>query len=867
MDMNTKSYLAKGIGAMAICLCSNAMTHAPLESSHIQLVEELPAPGLETEISGIYPHPDSDDLYLAVSNGKPVYKPTMKPMLPEALRNKLLVVNKKGEVVESYDLPDGGGLFGGLGQDDTGRIWLGPLDPPKLWQFDLATGKIEAEFSLPGPAGGLEFDREQNLVWVTNYIGHPSMLGVDPTSGEIVRSLWSDENCQGIAKVEGDWLTFWTSSWEPDAFSELWQLDATTGKPKHKLRVDLVHAAMAPLNPEVSGYTGFMALAHLDSGISGRAAVRKYRYISESRRDSGPSAIEPRPSVTSAVAVVNANQIDKAEVAGTKTRLQLVTGIVEQAGADGAQYVVLPEHSLYGEFDASALASELAETIPGPITQALGEATRKAGVWLSFSMLEQEGGAFYVSNILLDSHGSVRARFRKRMLSTEGWDSLAQPGFARVLFDTVPDKSVRIGISSGHDSLTSIPRLASRGANIVLVNASWSPASRIDWRARMQKLSTRHNVALVVSDLAGNGSGVYLPSDVRPERTLGSDGLAITRIKPPAHPWRVVTNLGLPEVPLPSDLPFSPALVELGERLFFDNRLSNAEDVSCASCHKPQFGFADNLDRSIGTMGHRTRRNVPSLLNVAYRGTLNWDGNPTTIEQQIKYPLLSAAEMDIRSVDMLHERLRTLNALEPLQRFYATEQVGFEEVASVIAAYLRTLVSAASPFDRFFYGQESQALGDTAQRGLELFTTEFRCSECHTLQIDYALFADDRFHRIGIGFDNETGSFMDPGVGMVSNNDYEGMFFTPPLRNVANTGPYMHDGSIADLREAISAHYGDQGIVRKKVLARPSPTPEELDELAAFLESLTGTNFGCGPAQAMSSSNHFERHLDHDGSC
>jgi len=853
-----------------MCFCSNAMAQALLESDHIQLVEELPAPGLETEISGIYPHPDSDDLYLAVSNGKPVYKPTMKPMLPEALRNKLLVVNKQGEIVESYHLPDGGGLFGGMGQDNEGRLWLGPLDPPQLWQFNMASGKVEAEYPLPGPVGGLDFDREQNLVRMTNYIGHPSMLVVDPTSGEIVQSLWSDENCQGIAKVDGDWLTFWTSSWEPDAFSELWQLDGTTGKPKYKLRVDLVHAAMAPLDPDVSGYAGFMALAHLDSGISGRAAIRKYRYISESKRGSGPVAIEPRPSVTSSVAVVSAKSHNENEIAGMAGRLQSVAGILEQASTGGARFVVLPEHFLHGEFDASVLASDLAQTIPGPMTQALGEASRTAGVWLSFSMLEQADSAYYVSNVLLDSHGTVRAKFRKRMLNTGGWDSLAQPGFARVLFDTVPDRGVRIGISSGHDSLTSIPRLASRGANIVLVNASWSPTSRVDWRARIQKLSTQHNVAVVVSDSAGKGSGVYLPSGDRPEPTLAADEISITLFEPPAHAWRVITSLGLPEVPLPSDLPFSPALVELGKRLFFDARLSNVGDVSCESCHNPQIGFADSIDRSTGTKGRQTRRNVPSLLNVAYRGTLNWDGNPTTIEQQIKYPLLGAAEMDIQSVDMLHERLQTLNALEPLQRFYATENVGFEEVSSALAAYLRTLVSAASPFDRFFYGQEPQALGDEEQRGLELFTTQFRCSECHTLQRDYALFADDRFHRIGVGFDNETDSFKDPGVGTVSNYDYEGMFFTPPLRNVAHTGPYMHDGSIADLRKAISAHYAQQSIVKEDVLARPSPTPEELDALTALLESLTGANVnvGSGPAaaQALSANDHRQQHLDRDGS-
>ena len=267
------AWLVLGVGAAAA-----------EEAPYVELVEEYKTPGIETELSGIHPHITDDDLYYVVTNGRPPQNPSMEPMLPVELRNKLLTVNREGEVVRVIDLPDGGGLFGDLAFGD-GHLWLGPLDPPELWKLDLKSGKVVAEYPLPGPAGGLFFDQERSAIIVSNYVGHPHLAVVDSKTGVVVDSIWGDENCQGMAKVDGDWVTVWSSSWEADAYTELWNLDQETGKPKTRLRMDGIHAGMAPLDKKVAGYEGFITLVHVGSGVSGETVIRKFRYVGEAHRE------------------------------------------------------------------------------------------------------------------------------------------------------------------------------------------------------------------------------------------------------------------------------------------------------------------------------------------------------------------------------------------------------------------------------------------------------------------------------------------------------------------------------------------------------------------------------------------------------
>jgi hypothetical protein len=283
--MRTSCLLVIGLVGVVVG-CSNAEGKSEPPPPAFELVEELRTPGIETELSGIYPHPTEKDLYYVVTNGEPTYKPTMKPTLPVELRNKLLTVNREGKVVEVMDLPDGGGLFGDLAFGD-GHLWLSPLEPPELWKLDLKTGRVVAEYPLPGPAGGMEFDRDRSLIVVQSYVGHPHLALVDSRTGAVVGSTWSDETMQGIAKVDGDLLTVWTSSWDDDAYSELWHLDLVSGKPRRRFRMEGIHAAMAPLDSKIAGYEGFMTLMHKGSGITGETVIRKFRYTGQRRGDRG----------------------------------------------------------------------------------------------------------------------------------------------------------------------------------------------------------------------------------------------------------------------------------------------------------------------------------------------------------------------------------------------------------------------------------------------------------------------------------------------------------------------------------------------------------------------------------------------------
>lgn len=524
-------------------------------------------------------------------------------------------------------------------------------------------------------------------------------------------------------------------------------------------------------------------------------------------------------------------------------RLRLLA--LARAAADGgARYIVLPELGLTGALGA-ALA-EQAELIPGPSTAAFAALARERGVWIAVSLAErlpEVGAAAYsISTVLFDDHGEVASQVRKRVLRPGGSDGPATVGFARVLLDTVDDRGRRIGVVSGDDLQDGVPRLADRGAETLLVAANWSAEDPVHWGERAAKLAAEYRVNLVVAN-ARPGFSTMIDRTGRSVAAERSPGLVLGALATPERGFRVLASLGLPpSVPVPSQQPFSPDLVELGRELFFDTKLSVSGEVACASCHKPELAFADGRALAEGVYGRHTRRNAPSLLNVAFRTPLQWDGNPTTIEQQFKYPLSGFAELNLRSYEDLYGYLRSRP--EYMARFHselgvAPGELTREHVAMALSTFLRTLISASSPFDRYFYGGERTALEPAAIRGLALFRGRARCTDCHRMGRDSALFMDSRFHRLGIGYVPEKGLYTDPGVGVVSNSDYSGMFFTPPLRNVAETGPYMHDGSVTTLEGAIRAHYAFPEL--DPTLVPVALTDAEVMDLVAFLRSLSGS--------------------------
>ena len=824
----------------------NSERYPEERSGYLKVVEEYKTPGLETELSGIYPHPTDNNLYFVVTNGRPTYKPTMKPMLPVALRNKLLTVNRDGKVVKVQDLPDGGGLFGDLAYGD-GHLWLGPLDPPAVWKLNLETGKIVARYPLPGPAGGMEFDRDRGQLIVSGYVGHPHLAFVDAKSGAIVRSIWGDENCQGLKKVDGDLITVYASSWDADAYSELWVLDQETGKPRSRLRMTGIHAAMAPLDKKVAGFEGFMTLVHVGSAVTGETVIRRFRYVGESHRGNGNgvglSLTGERADNFAAIQFAPAGS-------GSSANRERLEGLVAEAAKRGARYVVLPELSTIGALPPKIEGGKyaLAEPVPGPTTQFFSELAKKYGIWLTFSLPEvtDDGHGYHIATVLLNERGAVLAKHHKRVLRYNGEDGPATVGFARLLMDTVDDHGRRIGILSGDDLQSGVMRLAQRGADTILVSANWSASDPIRWTELCEQLAHEFRVNLVVANRQAGIGGIY-GRDTKPlvgDKNAKAEAV-VASLETVRESWIVPSSLGLPSVPVPSNEPLTPGLVELGRSLFFDPKLSSTGTVSCNSCHMPEKFFTNGKTSGEGVFSRQTSRNVPSVLNAAFKTTLHWDGNPTTLEQQLKYPLSGFAEMNLRSYDDLTASIR---AREDYVAAFRTEMgvepqdITREHVSRALASFQRTLVSGNSPFDRYYYGKNPSALSADARHGLELFQGKAACSGCHMIEENYALFMDGKFHRLGIGYVPEKQVYSDPGVGMVSNSDYAGMFFTPSLRNVAETAPYMHDGSAPTIEDAIRLHYRrpDPNISRDTALKSVELSQTELGYLAAFLRSLTG---------------------------
>jgi cytochrome c peroxidase len=334
--------------------------------------------------------------------------------------------------------------------------------------------------------------------------------------------------------------------------------------------------------------------------------------------------------------------------------------------------------------------------------------------------------------------------------------------------------------------------------------------------------------------------------------------------------------LGLPPVPVPPDNPISPAKIDLGKKLFMDRRLSHNDTLSCAMCHVPEQGFTSNeLGAAIGMEGRSLRRNAPTIYNVAYIEQLFHDGREFSLENQVLGPLTNQDEMANPSIGYVIEKIKIMPDYRGLfEGVFDGKGPSVVAIGQAIASYERSLLSARSPFDRWRYGGDSKALTAQEIQGLRLFTGRAQCFSCHTVGEKSALFTDNGFHNTGIGWSRTMNSNktkyrvrLAPGVyvevdekSIHSNSEpiqgdvgrYEvtlnpadsWAYRTPTLRNVALTGPYMHDGSIQTLEEVVE-FYDKGGIDNAGKDTRLKPlnlTSAEKSELVAFLRALTGDN-------------------------
>jgi cytochrome c peroxidase len=339
--------------------------------------------------------------------------------------------------------------------------------------------------------------------------------------------------------------------------------------------------------------------------------------------------------------------------------------------------------------------------------------------------------------------------------------------------------------------------------------------------------------------------------------------------------------LGLPPLAAPTDS--TTARADLGRKLFMDRRLSRNGTLSCGMCHIPEQGFtANEMATAIGIEGRSLRRNAPTILNVAFQQHLFHDGRETSLEHQVWSPLLAEDEMGNASRSDLTARVRALSDYSvAFQRAFPGEGVIEDTIAIALAGYERTLAAGNSRFDRWYFGGDTSALTAPERAGFDLFRGKAGCTACHRVAAGHALFTDHRFHNTGVGWlhasvgnrslsvplgGGATAEVSAAAMAMLfgANLRDEGRFEvthqsedrwaykTPSLRNVALTGPYMHDGSLATLREVIEFY--DRGGVEnpgKDALLRPlNLTAEEKQALVGFLLSLTGDNVGQLAAEA-----------------
>jgi cytochrome c peroxidase len=295
---------------------------------------------------------------------------------------------------------------------------------------------------------------------------------------------------------------------------------------------------------------------------------------------------------------------------------------------------------------------------------------------------------------------------------------------------------------------------------------------------------------------------------------------------------------GAPIPQIPSDNQLTAARVALGKKLFFDPILSRDSTVACGSCHFQDKSFADNRVISPGIEGRLGLRNAPSLANMIYRDRFFYDGGVPSLELQVLAPIEDHNEMDFNSLDVV-ERLKNHPDYPAMIRDAYDSEPDVYALTRAIAAFERTLISGYSPYDRYAYQGDINALTTEEQRGMNLFfSNRTQCGTCHS----GFNFSNEEFINIGQYSDYTA----DPGRRRVTALDSDiGKFKVPSLRNVAVTAPYMHDGSLATLESVIDFfNIGGQAHPNKSALIQPlGLTMQEKSDLIAFLKSLTDSEF------------------------
>jgi len=295
------------------------------------------------------------------------------------------------------------------------------------------------------------------------------------------------------------------------------------------------------------------------------------------------------------------------------------------------------------------------------------------------------------------------------------------------------------------------------------------------------------------------------------------------------------------KAPEPVGNPTTAAKVELGKMLYFDPRFSSTGSVSCFSCHNVMEGGDDHMPVSIGVHGQKGGRNAPTVWNAAFHSAQFWDGRAATLEDQAKGPPVNPIEMGMQDLDAVIDRVRAIPGYRPYfeAAFGPGDVVTMDNAARAIAAYERTLITPNSPYDRYVKG-EKDALNTQQVRGMEVFAAT-GCMSCHSgpvfdgpampagnaFLVKFPTFPDSKYVDTYAIAD-------DPGRYSVTGADSDrNLWRVPTLRNLQYTAPYMHNGAVKDLAEAVRVMGSTQ--LGQEI------DDAQVHDMVAFLMALSGT--------------------------
>lgn len=282
--------------------------------------------------------------------------------------------------------------------------------------------------------------------------------------------------------------------------------------------------------------------------------------------------------------------------------------------------------------------------------------------------------------------------------------------------------------------------------------------------------------------------------------------------------------------------------IDLGEKLFFDTILSSNRKISCSSCHKPEFAFADTSQISLGVFNRAGQRNSPSAMNLRNAVALFWDGRASTLEEQALIPIENPVEMNLPIKIALRRLSENQFYRDAFHKIYH-EKPTARNLGKALAAFQNSLETNHSPFDDWKNKDDETAVSISVKRGFVLFNGAANCVKCHF----GSDFSNVEFRNIGLFNGKE---LKDSGRAAVTKRPEDlGKFKIGPLRNVALTAPYMHNGMFKSLEEVVDYYDHPDKVVansinRDSLLAKPlNLSKKDKQDLVAFLKSLTDKRF------------------------